>query len=183
VSRRRGVFLDRDGTIIEDRGYVREQDQVTLMPGAARAIARLNRAGLAAVMVTNQSGIARGMLSEAEYLATQRRLDSLLAGEGARLEGHYFCPHLPEVSGPCECRKPGTLLYRRAAAELELDLAASWWIGDRLRDLIPARAFGGSGILVLTGAGREESPGATADGFERAADLGAAVEMVLSRES
>jgi len=95
VSGRPAVFLDRDGTLIEDRGYLRDPDQVALLPGASGAVRRLDLAGLPVVVVTNQSGIARGLLTEDDYLATARRLDALLAADGARLAGHYHCPHLP----------------------------------------------------------------------------------------
>jgi D-glycero-D-manno-heptose 1,7-bisphosphate phosphatase len=156
VSGRPAVFLDRDGTLIEDRHYLRDPDQVRLLSGAADAVRRLNAAAIPAVVVTNQSGIARGLLTEADYSATARRLDELLAAAGARLDGDYHCPHLPDVTGPCDCRKPGPLLYQRAARDLDLDLAASWWVGDRERDLGAADRFGGRAILVLTGAGLDE---------------------------
>jgi D-glycero-D-manno-heptose 1,7-bisphosphate phosphatase len=178
------VFLDRDGTIIEDTGYLREPARVRLLPGAARAIRRLSTNGHRVLVVTNQSGIARGLLSLEEYLATERRLDELLAGEGARVDGHYFCPHLPELSGPCECRKPGTLLYRQAAERFGTDLHQSWWVGDRIRDVLPASALGGTGILVLTGAGHDEATTDAAGDFVQVADLSAAVDLILeSRES
>jgi D-glycero-D-manno-heptose 1,7-bisphosphate phosphatase len=157
VTQRRAAFLDRDGTLIDDLHYLRDPAAVRLLPGVAAAIRSLNHAGILAVVATNQSGIARGRLTEADYRATQRRLDDLLAVEGARLDAHYHCPHLPEITGPCDCRKPGPGLYREAARDRDIDLAASWWIGDRLRDLAPARLFGGQGVLVLTGAGREEA--------------------------
>src|SRR5689334_18340998 len=111
---RRAVFLDRDGTLIEDARYIRDPAVVRLLPSVAAAVARLNAAGILAIVVTNQSGIARGFLTEAEYLAVKQRVDDLLAREGAHLDAHYFCPHLPEITGPCECRKPGTRLYRQA---------------------------------------------------------------------
>jgi D-glycero-D-manno-heptose 1,7-bisphosphate phosphatase len=114
---RPAVFLDRDGTIIEDAGYLRAPEQVRLLPGAAEAIRRLNDRGILALVMTNQSGIARGLLSEEDYHRTERRLNELLAASGAHVDGYYFCPHLPDVSGSCECRKPGTLLYRRAAPD------------------------------------------------------------------
>jgi histidinol-phosphate phosphatase family protein len=168
---RPAVFLDRDGTIIEDAGYLRDRDRVRLLPGAAQAIGRLNRAGIPAVVATNQSGIARGLLDEAAYQATRARLDRLLGDAGARLDGHYHCPHHPDITGPCDCRKPGLLLYRRAARDLGLDLEASWWIGDRPRDVEPATALGGRGILV---------GGAHAPGFAAAADLAEAVSRILT---
>lgn len=182
MSGRAAVFLDRDGTIIEDPGYLSDPELVRPLPGAAEALGRLNAAGRLVVVVTNQSGIARGLLSEDQYRATERRLDELLAAAGARIDAHYFCPHHPEVTGPCDCRKPGTLLYRRAAERLRIDLPASWWVGDRLRDIRPAESLGGRGILVLTGAGAEESPKAGARRFRQAADLGAAAELILGAE-
>ncbi|HEY3011840.1 MAG TPA: HAD family hydrolase [Gemmatimonadales bacterium] len=175
----RAVFLDRDGTIIEDAGYLRDPAGMRLLPGAAAAIRRLNASGYRVVAVTNQSGIARGLLSLEDYRSTERWLDELLADQGARLDGHYFCPHLPDVSGPCECRKPGTLLYRQAAARWSLDLTQSWWVGDRVRDALPAEAFGARGILVLTGAGESEAAEAEKHGFIQAADLGGAVSIIL----
>jgi D-glycero-D-manno-heptose 1,7-bisphosphate phosphatase len=180
MSGRPAVFLDRDGTVIEDRDYLRDPAEVRLLPGAAAAVRALNEAGFPAVVVTNQSGIARGLLTEAEYEATAQRLDSLLAAERARLDARYHCPHLPELTGPCECRKPGALLYERAARELDLDLARSWWVGDRLRDVEAAGRFGGRGTLVLTGAGVPESRRPEAEPWPTAADLAAAVQQILA---
>ena len=178
MSERRAVFLDRDGTIIEDTGYIAEPAAVRLVPGAAGAIARLNRAGLPVIVVTNQSGIARGLLDEAAYAATARRLDALLAAAGARLEGHYHCPHHPAITGPCECRKPGPLLYRRAAADHGLHLARSWWVGDRLRDVLPAEGFDGRGLLI--GHPAEDDLSTSAAGrFPVVPDLAAAVNVIL----
>ena len=166
MSARPAVFLDRDGTIIEDTGYIGDPDAVRLLPGAAAAIGRLNLAGIPAVVVTNQSGIARGLLDESAYSAVARRLQGLLAAEGARLEADYHCPHHPDFTGACECRKPGPLLYRRAAAEHGLDLARSWWVGDRPRDVQPAERFGGRGVLI------GQPPAAVRD-------LSAAVDIIL----
>jgi D-glycero-D-manno-heptose 1,7-bisphosphate phosphatase len=174
-----GVFLDRDGTLIEDPGYLTDPQAMRLLPGAAQAVARLNAARLPAIVVTNQSGIARGLITETDYLATAARLEALLAEHGARLDAQYHCPHHPEFTGPCDCRKPGDLLYRRAAERFGLDLARSWWIGDRVRDVAAARAVGGQGVLVLTGAGRDEAGHAGAAGCRLAADLPAAVALVL----
>ena len=175
----RAVFLDRDGTIIEDAGYVRDPEQVRLLPGAAAAIRQLNSSGWLAVVVTNQSGIARGYLTEEDYRRTERRLDQLLAQEGAHLDGHYWCPHLPEVSGACECRKPGTLLYRQAAEQLDIDLPKSWWVGDRARDVLAAGAFGARGVLLL-GELASPEPGSVRHRVLQAPDLAGAVEMILA---
>jgi D-glycero-D-manno-heptose 1,7-bisphosphate phosphatase len=179
VSGRRAAFLDRDGTIIEDIGYLRDPAEVRLLPGVPAAIQLLNHNDLPVVVVTNQSGIARGLLTLDQYRATEQRVDELLAIEGARLDAHYFCPHLPEMNGPCDCRKPGSLLYRQAAERFGLDLSRSWWVGDRLRDVLPAETFGGRGILV----GEIESSGPEAGRFARARDLAAAVDMILGESS
>ena len=172
------IFLDRDGTLIEDPGYLARPEQVRLLPGAAAAIAQVNASSWLAVVVTNQSGIARGLLTEDQYAATSRRLEQLLAEQGARLDGQYHCPHLPEITGPCECRKPGTLLYRRAAAELGIDLSRTWWVGDSPRDVLPAAALGGAGG-VLVGDAAATAP----DGILRAPDLAGAVALALGQAS
>jgi D-glycero-D-manno-heptose 1,7-bisphosphate phosphatase len=178
-GRHGAVFLDRDGTIVEDTGYLSNPAEFRLLPGSGPAIRNLNRRGWLVLVVTNQSGIARGLLTLEQYQAGERRLDELLAQEGARLDAHYFCPHLPEVTGACECRKPGTLLYRQAADRFDIDLKGSWWVGDRIRDLMPARAFGGRGVLVLTGAGQSERAKATRLGFGAAPTLTHAVEQII----
>jgi D-glycero-D-manno-heptose 1,7-bisphosphate phosphatase len=149
--RRRAAFLDRDGTLIEDENFLADPERVRLLPGV--------------VVVTNQSGIARGLLTEAQYEATRLRLDALLAAEGARIDRSYYCPHLPSLTGPCECRKPGTLLFRRAAAELAIDLTTSLYAGDRLRDAEPGLALGGLARLV-------PSPATPPEEVERARSLG-----------
>jgi histidinol-phosphate phosphatase family protein len=148
VSGGRAVFLDRDGTIIEDSGFIREPGSVRLLPGAAAAIRALRDAGYRTVVVTNQSGIARGLLTEPEYRAVAARMEALLEAEGVRLDASYMCPHHPDVTGPCECRKPGTLHYRLAAERFGLVLPDCWWVGDRPTDVEPAAALGGRGILL-----------------------------------
>ena len=175
----RAVFLDRDGTIIEDVGYLRNPGQIRLLPGADRAIRRLNASGLLTLVVTNQSGIARGLLSEEDYHRAERRLNELLESSGAHVDGYYFCPHFPEVSGPCECRKPGTLLYRQAAGQFDIDLGRSWWVGDRARDILPAAAFGGRGVLVLGDSAESEIAGANTHRVVQARDLTQAVDLIL----
>jgi D-glycero-D-manno-heptose 1,7-bisphosphate phosphatase len=180
---RTAVFLDRDGTIIEDENYLRDPDRMRLIPGVGPAISRLNANNWAAVVVTNQSGIARGLLSVDDYRATERRLNDLLAKVGARLDGQYFCPHLPELTGPCQCRKPGTLLYRQAAEQLGLDLSRSWWVGDRVRDLLPAKTFGAPGVLLANETGKAVAHEAARHGFLQAPDLRGAVELILNPSS
>jgi D-glycero-D-manno-heptose 1,7-bisphosphate phosphatase len=179
------VFLDRDGTIVEDPGFLHEPEKVQLLPGAAEAIRRLNAAGYRVIVVTNQSGIARGRYTVRDYEAVQERLGVLLAAQGAHLDGAYFCPHHPLLSGPCECRKPGVKLFRDAQAAFDIDFARSWWVGDRLSDVQPARLLrgdeDGGGILVATGEGNLHQGQARAIGVTVVADLGQAVEKICVR--
>jgi D-glycero-D-manno-heptose 1,7-bisphosphate phosphatase len=176
---RGAVFLDRDGTIVPDPGFLHDPGAVQLLAGAAGAIRRLNDAGWAVVTISNQSGIARGLYPEADYHAVQRRLDELLAAHGARIDASFFCPHHPEVTGPCDCRKPGTRLFEDARRALGLDFARSWFVGDRPSDVAPARVLGGKGILVLTGHGATHRAAAHALGAPAVADLAAAVAAIL----
>lgn len=148
VSERPAAFLDRDGTIIRDANYIRDPRDVALLPGAAAAIRRLNEAQLPVIVVTNQSGIARGLLDFDDYTAVRERIESALREEGASITATYMCPHHPEVDGPCECRKPGLLMYRQAIHAHEIDPTRSLFAGDRWRDVEPAAALGGMGILL-----------------------------------
>ncbi|MCL4865947.1 MAG: HAD-IIIA family hydrolase [Gemmatimonadales bacterium] len=173
------VFLDRDGTIMVDSGYVRDPADVILLPGAAEAIARLNAAGIPVAVVTNQSGIARGILTEAEYQAVAARLDALLAEAGAHIDATAVCPHAPEVSGPCDCRKPAVGGHRQLAMDLGCTVRGSWCIGDRLSDLEPAAALGGKAILVRTGEGRHHLEAASRAGHGIHDDLASAVASFL----
>lgn len=176
---RRAVFLDRDGTLIADRHYLSDPDGVELLPGAGAAVRRLNDAGYAAVLVTNQSGIGRGWYGEAEYRAVHGRLLELLAAEGARLDGAYFCPLAPDADDPAAMRKPGAGMFRDAARELGLDPGASWFVGDRLRDILPARELGGRAILVL-GPHSEDPEEAPWPELTVAGSLAEAVDRILT---
>ena len=169
------VFLDRDGTVIRDTGYVSSPEDVVLLPGAAEAVRLLNRAGIPVVIVTNQSGIARGYFGEPEFHAVQQRVESLLRAAGARIDATYFCPHAPEDG--CDCRKPGLGLYLNAASEAGLHLAGALYVGDRARDVLPALDLGGKGLLVAgeTGGYDDQAPPECL----RAADLLAGVRMLL----
>ena len=173
------VFFDRDGTLIEDTGFVHEPGKVKLLPGVAQAIKQLNDHGFLVVTVSNQSGIARGLYTVADYTAVQRRLAELLEAHGAHLDGAYFCPHHPRFTGPCECRKPGVKLFRDAAAALDIDLARSWWVGDRLSDVLPAGVLGGNAILVATGEGNLHQGQARALGVTVVADVAEAVAEIV----
>lgn len=165
---RPAVFLDRDGTLIVEREYLADPEGVTLLPGALEALGLLRDAGFMLVVVTNQSGIARGLYGVEEYHAVARRVERLLGSRGIRLDGTYFCPHHPDVTGPCPCRKPATGLFRAAAEDLGLDLAASFFVGDRFRDVLPALELGGTGILVRTGYGAQEMDAARMAGAREA---------------
>ncbi len=145
------VFLDRDGTIIEDRHYVARPSEVRLLPGAAEAIGRLNRENVPVVVITNQSGIGRGLFSEHEYVTVQEEMERQLAEEGARLDAVYHCPHDPTRTR-CRCRKPGLALYERATRELDLaDLRGAVFVGDSVTDVLPGLHLGGRTFLVQTG--------------------------------
>jgi D-glycero-D-manno-heptose 1,7-bisphosphate phosphatase len=176
----KAAFLDRDGTIIEEKHYIANPDDVVLTDGAVAGLRTLQRAGFKLVVVTNQSGIARGLYTAADFLAVQQRLHELLAGEGVELDAVYHCPHHPDFTGPCDCRKPGPGMYRQAERNLDIDLARSVYIGDRAKDVLPAALFGGLGILVATGYGTEEADPLPA-GALRAANLEAAAELAKSR--
>ena len=160
-EKRRAVFIDRDGTISEEVGYVNHPSRYRVFPYAAAAVKLLNDAGWLAVLVTNQAGVARGYFAEEMIGAVHDRLAQELERGGARLDAVYYCPHHPSVGEPpyrldCDCRKPRPGLIRRAAAELGLDLARSWMVGDRYGDLELARNAGLRAALVLTGYGRGE---------------------------
>jgi D-glycero-D-manno-heptose 1,7-bisphosphate phosphatase len=166
------VFLDRDGTLIEEVGYLDRPERVALYPFATDAIRALNRAGVPIVMVTNQSGVARGFFDETVVEAVHRHIADLLARGGAHIDAYYYCPHHPdgrvaEYAVRCECRKPGRALVDRAARELGIDPARSFTVGDRWVDVGLARTIGGRGVLVRTGYGAGEEfkrpDGLTAD--------------------
>jgi len=155
------VFLDRDGTLIEEVGYLDRPERVELYPWSTDAIRALNRGGLRIVMVTNQSGVARGFFSEAVVERVHRHIAELLGAGGATIDAYYYCPHHPDgkVAGfarACECRKPGRGLVDRAARELGIDPERSFTVGDRWLDVALARAVGARGILVRTGYGVTE---------------------------
>ena len=176
---RPAAFLDRDGTIIVDTVHVSNPEQVELLPGAAHAIKRLNDARIPVIVITNQSGIARGIFSEADYQAVRQRLDALLAEEGAYVDGSYHCPHHPDVTGPCDCRKPGLLLYERATQDHTLDPAHSWFVGDRARDISPATHFGGEAFLVPSASTTSEDVAAATAIATTVESLAEAVERIL----
>ena len=148
------VFLDRDGTINEQMGYINHLSRFKLLPQAVPAIRRLNETGLKVVVVTNQSGAARGYFPTSLVEEIHALLQKILAAEGAHLDGIYTCLHGP--ADGCNCRKPKPTLIQQAARELDLDLSRSYFVGDRYLDILTAANAGVKGILVLTGYGRGE---------------------------
>jgi D-glycero-D-manno-heptose 1,7-bisphosphate phosphatase len=171
-GRRRAAFLDRDGTLIEDAGYLDRIDRVKMYPWTIDAVRLLNRAGLLVVVATNQSGVARGYFTEGIVEEVHHHISSLVAEGGAYIDAYYYCPHHPEgtVDGyrhQCDCRKPAGGLIERAVRELGVDPSRSFVVGDRWLDVRLARAVGARGVLVRTGFGRSEEaqpqPDVTAD--------------------
>jgi len=155
----RAVFLDRDGTLNKDAGYPGDFGQVEIYPGSYEAVKMINEAGLLAVVVSNQSGVGRGLFGEAQVEAIHREMGAAFAARGARIDAFYFCPHFEGSADPryalaCACRKPQPGLALRAAADLGLDLARSYMVGDKPDDIVFARNIGASPVLVLTGQGR-----------------------------
>lgn len=142
------LFLDRDGTIIFDEHYLGDPARVRLLPGATRAIARANGEGVPVIVVTNQSGIGRGLISDEQYQLVAREVNTQLAAAGVAVRATYYCPHAPETDAECDCRKPGLGMYHAAARDHNIDLAHSAYIGDKWRDVEPALKTHGLGILV-----------------------------------
>jgi D-glycero-D-manno-heptose 1,7-bisphosphate phosphatase len=162
------VFLDRDGTLIEEVGYLDRPERVALYPWSIDAIRALNQAGVRLVMISNQSGVARGFFSADTVDLVHRHIAALLAAGGARLDAYYYCPHhphgsIPEYARACDCRKPGRALVDRAATELGVDPRRSFTVGDRWLDIALARTIGARGILVRTGYGADEEQRPPAD--------------------
>lgn len=174
------VFLDRDGTINRDVEYLGQPDQVELLPGAAAAIRRLNDANVPVVIVTNQSGIARGLFTEDDYARVNRRVRDLLHAAGAHVLASYHCAHHPDAGGECDCRKPSAGMFRRAAREHALDMSHPVFIGDRWRDVAAALELHGEPVLIAG----PRTPGDDAEEAHRrgvpiAASLADAVDRVL----
>ncbi|MDQ5846566.1 MAG: HAD family hydrolase [Acidobacteriota bacterium] len=157
----RAVFIDRDGTISEEVGYINHPERFRLFPYAAAAIKQLNQNGWLAIVTTNQAGVARGYFAEDMIHAVHARMTNELEADGARLDGIYYCAHHPSVGDPpyridCDCRKPKPGLITRAARDFDIDLNNSWVVGDRYSDIELARNAGVKSALVLSGYGRGE---------------------------
>ncbi len=189
-AKRPAVFLDRDGTINEQMGYINHVSRFHLLAGVGAAIRRLNEHNIPVVVVTNQSGLARGYFPASLLDQVHQLMQAQLAAEGARIDGLYVCPHHPEAKEEryrvrCDCRKPGTGLLEQAAREMDLDLARSFMVGDRWSDLECGARVGATPILVLTGYGRGDhayiGPAKQLQPALVAEDLAAAVDWILAR--
>jgi len=179
---RAAVFLDRDGTINEESGYLYRQEDCRFIPGALEAVSRLNGAGFLVVVVTNQSGIARGYYTEDDLNRLHLYMENEIRAAGGRVDGWFYCPHHPDHpadSGTCDCRKPLPGMIHVAAVELGIDLAASWLIGDKLADIEAGAAAGCRSILVRTGYGEAEAAFAPA-GLPILADLSTAAAYIIN---
>ncbi len=180
----RAAFVDRDGVIVEDRGYAYRVADFALLPGAAAALRALQSAGYLLVVVTNQSGLARGLYTEADYEDFTAHMRARLEAEGVRLDAIEYCPHLPDAAVvryrlDCECRKPQPGMLRRALAALAIDPATSVLIGDRATDIAAGRAAGiGRCLLVRSGQPLGAADSALADGTYD--DLAACVRALLA---
>jgi D-glycero-D-manno-heptose 1,7-bisphosphate phosphatase len=156
MERRPGLFIDKDGTLIEDVPYNVDPERVQLAPGSTQALQRFHTAGYALVVVSNQSGVALGYFAEARLGAVEQRLRDLLREHGLPLDGFYYCPHASEATVPayavrCDCRKPAPGLLLRAARDLDLDLTRSWMVGDILDDVEAGRQAGCRTVLIDNG--------------------------------
>ena len=181
---RRAVFLDRDGTINVDHGFVSRLDELDFMPGAVEALSLLAGAGFVLVVVTNQSGVARGYFTECDVRAFHDEMNRRLGEKGVRIDRFYYCPHHPggvvaQYRCRCQCRKPGNALFVQAIADLDIDPKRSFAIGDNVTDLQPAVALGATGVLISD----QDTPAPTgeASGFPRVGSLLHAVRLLLGR--
>ena len=157
----RAVFLDRDGTIIEDRDYLSEPEEVKLIAGSIEAIKMINDLDFKTIVVTNQSGVARGYFPEKNIAIIHDKLSDLLSSGDANIDGYYYCPHHPtkgkgKYLKRCDCRKPETGMLDEAVNDFDLDSSTSYMIGDKLIDVEMAERAGAKGILVKTGYGMKE---------------------------
>jgi len=183
------LFLDRDGTLLQEIPYLHSASRARLLPGVAKALATLHRAGLQLIVISNQSGVARGILDEGDLLAIQERIDAELRQSGARVDAYYHCPHHTAVGVPptrrrCRCRKPLPGLLDRAAEDFEIDWTRSAGVGDDVRDLQAFAARNLPAVLVGTGKGRsarEELAVAGQDPDLFCGHLGEAVPWLLRR--
>lgn len=189
---RPAVFLDRDGTLNEEVGYLSRPEDLALIPGAGAAVRRINQAGMAAVVISNQSGVARGYFDEVTLGSIHQRLREELEKVGASLDGIYYCPHHPEgvveeYRKECGCRKPEIGMIRKAVQELAVELSNSYMVGDHIKDIRLAVNAGMRSVMIMTGHGKDvwaragEAEQSLPDHV--AEDLAAAVDWILADRS
>lgn len=180
---KRAVFLDRDGTVNVEKDYLYRPEEFEFIPGAPDAIRQLNEAGWLVVVITNQSGVARGYYGEKEIHLLHTHIENELRSYGAHLDGSYYCPHHPDGDGPynidCACRKPLPGMLLRAASDLDIDLSRSWMVGDKVVDIEAGMAAGCRQILVRTGYGETHSQLVPA-GVTVCDDISEAVRLITS---
>ena len=179
---RRAIFLDRDGTLNKDTGYVHRKEDWHWLLGVVEALKRFHAVGYALVVVSNQSGLARGMYDLAALHELEAWINADLEAKGAAIDAWYYCPHLPEITGPCSCRKPAPGLILRAAEEMGLDLARSWMVGDRVRDVEAGLAAGCRCVLLRPAQGGYEADAPVPPGVAVAPHLAAAEVLILGPE-
>ncbi|PLX19057.1 MAG: HAD family hydrolase [Candidatus Muiribacterium halophilum] len=160
----KAIMLDRDGTIIQDKDYLKDPEDIELIKGADKALKRLSDIGFNLIIVTNQSGIARGMFTLEDVYKVNNRLSDILAEKDVFIKKYYICPHHPEFDGQCDCRKPGIKNVKIAEKEFDIDLKSSYFVGDKCSDVLCGRNAGMKGILVRTGKGREQEGKCLSDG-------------------
>lgn len=175
----KAVFLDRDGTLNVDKGYVHRIEDWEWIPGAIDAIVSLKKADFLVIVVTNQAGIARGYYTDAEVSRLHTRINEELKEHGATIDGFYFCPHHPEYSGVCECRKPMPGMIYKAKLDFDISLEHSWLVGDKASDINAGLSAGVKPICVLTGYGKEECI-SLGDGVLYAVDVLQASTLIVS---
>jgi D-glycero-D-manno-heptose 1,7-bisphosphate phosphatase len=188
-GRRIAAFLDRDGTVNEEVDHLRVPEQVRLIPGAGPAIRSLNDHGILTCIISNQAGVARGLLTEQDLLPIHEKLRRALQSSNARIDRIYYCPHHPDEGKPpyniaCDCRKPATGMLRRGQEELDIDLERSFVVGNRIVDVQAGKAVGATTILVLTGYGRTALGECSAAGVQpdfTAPSIVEAVDFILQR--
>jgi D-glycero-D-manno-heptose 1,7-bisphosphate phosphatase len=180
VSKRRAVFLDRDGVINANRlDHVKSWDEFQFLPGALQALRQLAATRFVVLVTTNQAAIDRGQTTETTVRHIHARMVAAVQQAGGRIDGVYYCPHLPQAN--CDCRKPKTGLYEQGARDWDVDVARSYVVGDSLADITAARAIGAQPILVLTGRGTLQQDllrDAGLDGCRVADDLAAAIQSI-----
>lgn len=182
----KAVFLDRDGTIVQDVGYMNSPQQIEFIPGSIEAIKKLNAAGFKVVVITNQAGVAKGLVTEDMLQTIDKTLHKGILSGGAHLDGLYYCPHHPEhgfypYKQVCECRKPHPGLIKRAHRDLNIDLSKSYMVGDKGTDIEAGQRAGTKTVFVLTGKGAREKQSLQCKPEHTAKNLFDAVNWILSQ--